>query len=104
MGRRARSAFPADAADDAAPRREAPRESFAYSTRDDFERLYSNVGGANYVWFQFRLQLEASALFDRAGPAAVTRLFETFRLDDAALARRLDESVDHGLAEFSLAF
>jgi hypothetical protein len=82
----------------------APPESFAYRSRDDFERLYLNVGGANYVWFQFRLQLEAGALFDRAGSAAVTRLFETFRLDDAALARRLEESVDPGLAAFSLEF
>jgi hypothetical protein len=82
----------------------APPEAFAYHTRDDFERLYTSVGGANYVWFQFRLQLEAAALFDRAGSAAVTRLFEAFGLDDGALARRLDEAVDPGLAAFSLAF
>jgi hypothetical protein len=56
------------------------------------------------VWFQFRLQLEAAALYHRAGSAAVTRLFEAFRLDDDALARRLDEAVDPGLAAFSLAF
>jgi hypothetical protein len=82
----------------------APPEAFAYRSRDEFERLYSSVGGSNYVWFQFRLQLEAAALYDRAGSAAVTRLFEAFRLDDAALARRLDEAVDSGLAAFSLAF
>ena len=70
----------------------------------NFERLYSAVGGPNYVWFQFRLQLEAAALYDRAGTAALARLFEAFRLDDAALARRLDEAVDPGLAAFSLAF
>jgi hypothetical protein len=80
------------------------RRRFPYRTRDDFERLYSGVGGPNYVWFQFRLQLEAAALYDRAGSAALTRLFEAFRLDDAALARRLDEAVDPGLAAFSLAF
>jgi hypothetical protein len=34
----------------------------------------------------------------------VRRLFEAFRLDDAALARRLDVEVDPGLAAFSLAF
>ena len=81
----------------------AAPEAFAYRTRDDFERLYSSVGGPNYVWFQFRLQLEAAALYDRAGSAAITRLFEAFQLDDAALARRL-EDVDPGLAAFSLAF
>lgn len=82
----------------------APAEAFRYRSRDDFERLYSDVGGANYVWFQFRLQLEAAALYDRAGSEAVTRLFEAFRMDDSALARRLEESVDPGLAAFSLAF
>jgi hypothetical protein len=82
----------------------APPEAFAHHTRDDFELLYSSVGGANYVWYQFRLQLEAASLYDRAGSAAVTRLFEAFRLDDDALARRLDEAVDPGLAAFSLAF
>ena len=82
----------------------AAPEAFAYRTRDEFERLYSEVGGPNYVWFQFRLQLEAAALYDRAGQGALIRLFEAFRLDDAALARRLDEAVDPGLAAFSLAF
>ena len=42
--------------------------------------------------------------YDRAGSQAVTRLFEAFRLDDSALARRLEESVDPGLAAFSLTF
>jgi hypothetical protein len=82
----------------------APPEAFAHHSRQDFEMLYTSVGGANYVWYQFRLQLEAAALYDRAGSAAVTRLFEAFRLDDDALARRLDEAVDPGLAAFSLAF
>jgi hypothetical protein len=82
----------------------AAPESFAHRTRADFERLYSGVGGPNYVWFQFRLQLAAAALYDAVGSAAVTRLFNAFALDDAALARRLDEAVDPGLAAFSLAF
>lgn len=82
----------------------ASSEAITYRSRDDFERLYSDVGGANYAWFQFRLQLEAAALYERAGAKAVRQLFEAFRLDDSALARRLDESVDPGLAAFSLAF
>jgi hypothetical protein len=82
----------------------APAEAFTYRSRDDFERLYSDVGGANYAWYQYRLQLEAAALYDRAGSDAVTRLFEAFRLDDSALGRRLEEAVDPGLAAFSLAF
>jgi hypothetical protein len=82
----------------------APPEDFEYHSRDDFERLYTNVGGPTYVWFQFRLQLEAAALYDRAGSAAIGRLFGSFQLDDAALARRLAAEVDPGLAAFSLEF
>jgi len=82
----------------------APPGSWAHSSRDDFERLYTDVGGPNYVWYQFRLQVEAGALYDRGGPAVVRRLFDAFRLDDATLAGRLSEEVDPGLAEFSLAF
>ena len=42
-----------------------PASRYAHTTRDDFERLYDNVGAANYVWYQFRLQLEAAALYER---------------------------------------
>jgi hypothetical protein len=82
----------------------APAGTFEHTSRDDFERLYSNVGGPNYVWYQFRLQVQAGELYERAGAAAVRRLFDAFRLDDAALASRLATDVDPGLAEFSLAF
>ena len=81
----------------------APPEAWAHSTREDFELFYTDVGGANYVWYQFRLQVEAGALVDRAGTGVVRRLFDAFRLDDAALAHRLAD-VDPGLAEFSLRF
>ena len=33
---------------------------FEHRSRDDFERLYSSVGGPNYVWYQFRLQVAAA--------------------------------------------
>lgn len=82
----------------------APPETWAHSTREDFELLYTDVGGANYVWYQFRLQVEAGALVDHAGTGVVRRLFDAFRLDDAALARRLADDVDPGLAAFSLRF
>jgi hypothetical protein len=82
----------------------APPEAWAHSSREDFELFYTDVGGPNYVWYQFRLQVEAEVLFDRAGTGVVRRLFDAFRLDDAALARRLDHDVDPGLAEFSLRF
>ena len=82
----------------------APPATFAHTSRDEFERLYMDVGGPNYVWYQFRLQVEAGALYDRAGAGVVRRLFEAFRLDDEALARRLATDVDPGLAEFSLGF
>jgi hypothetical protein len=82
----------------------APREAWAHSSRDDFERLYSRVGGPNYVWYQFRLLVEAGALYDRAGTSVVRRLFDAFRLDDDALAARLEEEVDPGLAAVSRQF
>lgn len=82
----------------------APPESWAHSSREDFEIFYADVGGPNYVWYQFRLQVEAGALYDRAGTGVVRRLFDAFALDDAALARRLADHVDPGLAEFSLRF
>jgi len=82
----------------------APAGMFEHTSRDDFERLYSNVGGPNYVWYQFRLQVQAGELYDRVGAAAVRRMFDAFRLDDAALASRLATDVDPGLAEFSLGF
>jgi hypothetical protein len=81
-----------------------PASRYAHTTRDDFERLYDDVGAANYAWYQFRLQLAAAALYERAGSDAVVRLFAAFDLDDTALARRLAKLVDPGLAEFSLAF
>lgn len=83
---------------------QAAPATFDARTRDDFERQYTSMGGPNYVWFQFRLQLEAAALYDRAGSSAVRRLFDAFRLDDAALAHKLEAEVDPGLAAFSLAF
>lgn len=82
----------------------APPGTFAHSSREDFELFYTDMGGPNYVWYQFRLQVEAGALVDRAGTGVVRRLFDAFRLDDAALARRLADAVDPGLAEFSLRF
>jgi len=82
----------------------APPEAWAHSSREDFESLYGGVGGPNYVWYQFRLQVEAGALHDRAGTGVVRRLFDAFHLPDDALARRLAAEVDPGLAQFSLAF
>jgi hypothetical protein len=82
----------------------APAESFAHSSRDDFEQFYTDMGGPNYVWYQFRLQVEAGSLYDRVGTGAVRRLFDAFGLDDAALARRLETEVDPALAAFSRTF
>jgi hypothetical protein len=62
------------------------------------------MGGPNYVWYQFRLQVEAQALYERAGTGVVRRLFDAFKLDDAALARRLSSDVDPDLGRFSLGF
>ena len=94
-------------------------EEFEHRSRDAFERLYSSVGGPNYVWYQFRLQVAAAELYDGVGEVAVRRLFDAFRVDggtdrdsqgfdesvdDAALAARLTAEVDPRLGDFSLAF
>jgi hypothetical protein len=94
-------------------------EEFEHRSRDAFERLYSSVGGPNYVWYQFRLQVAAPALYDAIGEVAVRRLFEAFRIDggtdrdpqafdeaidDDTLAARLSAAVDPMLGTFSLAF
>jgi hypothetical protein len=94
-------------------------EEFEHRSRDEFERLYSSVGGPNYVWYQFRLQVAAAELYDGIGQVAVRRLFDAFRVDggtdrdsqgfdesvdDATLAARLSAAVDPKLGAFSLAF
>lgn len=80
-----------------------PPSRWRHGTLEDFERLYVGVGNANYAWYQFRFHLEAAAVYERAGPDAIVRLYAAFHLDGAALAQRL-AAVDPGLAEFSLAF
>ena len=52
-------------------------EEFEDSIRDQFERTHSSVGGPNYVWYQFRLQVAAAALYDGLGVLGV-RLFDAF--------------------------
>ena len=94
-------------------------EEFEHRSRDAFERLYSSLGGPNYVWYQFRLQVAAAELFDSVGEVAGRRLFDAFRVDggtdrdsqafdesinDATLAARLSAAVDPKLGAFSLAF
>jgi hypothetical protein len=82
----------------------APAESWEYRTGDDFERVYLTMPGPNYVWFQFRLQVQAAKLYERGGEASVRRLFDAFRLDEAALEGILGAQVDRGLAAFSREF
>jgi len=94
-----------------------------YQTRAEFEEHYSSVGGQNYVWYEFRLQVEAAELYAAGGEQTVRRLFEAFRaehgylddddaefdalrrsIDDDALAARLSDTVDPQLGAFSLVF
>ena len=94
-------------------------DEFEHRSRDEFERLYTSIGGPNYVWYQFRLQVAAAELFDTLGEVAVRRLFDAFRIeggterdfqgfdesiDDVTLAARLSSAVDPKLGAFSLAF
>jgi hypothetical protein len=90
-----------------------------HRTRDAFERLYTSIGGLNYAWYQFRLEVAAEELVDSVGEVAARRLFDAFRIDggtdrdsqgfdesvdDATLAARLSAAVDPKLGDFSLAF
>jgi hypothetical protein len=94
-------------------------EEIEHRTRDAFERLYASIGGPNYAWYQFRLQVAAAELVDSVGEVAVRRLFDAFRsdggtdrdsqgfdesIDDATIAARLSAAVDPTLGAFSLAF
>ena len=96
-----------------------PGEEFEHRSRDAFERLYTSIGGPNYVWYQFRLQVAAAELYGSLGEAAVRRLFDAFRIDggtdrdfqgfdesidDETLAARLSATVHPSLGAFSLAF
>lgn len=99
----------------------APAEAFERRTRAEFEQHYGSIGGPNYVWYEFRLQVEAAELYRVAGEASVRLMFDAFRveggdpaplgeigytggLDDGALAARLAEGVHAQLGAFSLAF
>ena len=94
-------------------------EEFEHRSRDAFERFYTSIGGPNYVWYQFRLQVAAAELYESLGEAAVRRLFDAFRvdggtdrdfqgfdesIDDGTLAARLSAAVHPSLGAFSLAF
>ena len=103
------------------PRLAAPGSGpeIEHRTRDAFERLYTSIGGPNYAWYQFRLEVAAEELVNSVGEVAVRRLFDAFRveggtdrdsqgfdesIDDATLAARLSAAVDPELGAFSLSF
>lgn len=90
-----------------------------HRTRDEFERLYTSIGGPNYAWYQFRLEVAAEELVESVGEVVIRRLFDAFRIeggtdresqgfdgsiDDGTLAARLSAVIDPKLGEFSLAF
>jgi len=94
-------------------------EAFEHRSRDAFERFYTSIGGPNYAWYQFRLQVTAAELYERVGEIAVRRLFDAFRIggaadldsqgfdesiDDTTLAARLSTAVHPSPNAFSLAF
>jgi hypothetical protein len=97
----------------------SPGETFENRSREAFERFYLDMGGPNYAWYEFRLQVAAAELFEVLGEDALRRLFDAFRvdaepvrdsqayepsIDDTALAARLSTTVDPMLGAFSLTF
>jgi hypothetical protein len=73
-------------------------ERLPHRTLDEFERLYVDMPGTNYGWWQCRLQVAAGELFDAAGRRGVQRLWSAFRVDDSQLLTTLEEAVHPHLA------
>lgn len=75
-----------------------PVDRVRHRSLEDFERLYSDVGLENYVWYQFGLIVGAKRIYDAAGVDGLRRLYRTFAtsetgLADKQLAERLEERV-----------
>jgi hypothetical protein len=70
-----------------------PPDRMRYRTLRDFERLYDSMPGPNYGWFQCRLHVAARRLVAAAGIDVLRRLWDTFRIEDSELARKLGDEV-----------
>jgi hypothetical protein len=72
---------------------QVPGDRLSYRTIADFERIYDDMPGPNYGWFQCRLHVAAGRLVESAGPQSVRKLFDAYRVDDAELSALLGTRV-----------
>lgn len=69
-----------------------------YSTLADFERLYANMDGQNFAWYQSQLHVAAKRIFDNGGLETLQRFWKVFLLprnniSDEQLANLLSQEV-----------
>jgi hypothetical protein len=69
-----------------------PPGMLAHTSLFDFEQLYTDVGEAEFGWYQCRLILAAGRIHRAGGRAELRRLWDTFALDDVQLAGRLRDA------------
>jgi hypothetical protein len=72
---------------------QVPGDRLNYRTIADFERIYDDMPGPNYGWFQCRLHVAAGRLVESAGPRSVRKLFDAYRVGDAELSALLGTRV-----------
>jgi hypothetical protein len=64
---------------------ELPTDRVQHRSLEDFEKLYSDVGLENYVWYQFRLIVGAKSIYDAARVDGLRRLYRTFATHETGL-------------------
>jgi hypothetical protein len=79
-----------------------------HRTLDDFERLYADVGPADYGWYQSVFEARANPLGEKQGLSFIRKVKEVFpagaeRLPAAEVLRRL-EAVAPGFGRWAKAF
>lgn len=80
-------------------------DRFEYRTEQDFERLYDEMPGTNYGWFQCRMHAGAASVYDGGGIRILKRLWDHYQsqVDRSQLVRDLSE-VDASLGTFAHEF
>lgn len=70
-----------------------PADKLPHRRLAEFERLYDDMPGPNYGWWQCRLHVAAGHLFDASGSDGVRRLWEAFRVRDDELVETLETKI-----------
>jgi hypothetical protein len=70
-----------------------PANRMHYRTIRDFEQMYDSMPGPNYGWFQCKLHVAARRLVGAVGGDVLQRMWDTFRIGDIELGRKLSADV-----------